>query len=88
VNRPADRFRPAVPPPGVWTVGPSGGVVWLEPAPPPGPRCPRCGRPVHRLPVGDGADLAVVLLGGKGWDLVPHRCLPLGAAGEYRPHDQ
>lgn len=41
-----------------------------------GPRCPSCGRPVHRLP--DGRLLTPMPAAG-GWTLGAHRCLPRGA---------
>lgn len=42
-----------------------------------GPRCPTCGRAVHRLP--DGRLLTPSPAPGGEWTLVDHRCLPRGA---------
>jgi hypothetical protein len=42
------------------------------------PRCPDCGRPVHRLP--DGRCFTLMPApSGVGWTLGPHACLPRGA---------
>jgi hypothetical protein len=41
------------------------------------PRCPDCGRPVHRLPGGRLYTL-MPAPGGRGWTLGPHACLPRG----------